>query len=317
MKINKSVVIFLVLTFIINWSIAGVMYLLNIKMRDITGILLGVLYMFIPMIVAIFVKKVVQKEEIKQSLGISFKWNRWFFIAWFLPPILSLVAFLLSLLFPDISFSPEMQGMFERFKDTVSEEDLALMKEQMKTLPVHPIILAFLQGMIAGITINAIAGFGEELGWRGFLLYEFREMSFWKSSILIGSIWGIWHAPLILQGHNYPQNPEIGAIIFIIWCILLSPIFNYIRIKSRSVVAVSIMHGTINATYGLSIILIKGGNDLLVGLTGLAGFITLILAVICFYIYDTYISKEQIMKLPIINVLQQNVLHTGEKNEAS
>ncbi len=286
-------------------------------MRDLTGILLGVLYMFIPMIVAIFVKKVVQKEEIRNSLGISFRWNRWFLVAWFLPPIISIVAFLISLLLPDISFSPEMQGMFERFKGTVSEEDLALMQEQIQTLPVHPIIIALLQGMIAGITINAIAGFGEELGWRGFLLREFRDMSFWKSSIIIGTIWGIWHAPLILQGHNYPENPEIGAAIFVVWCILLSPIFNYIRIKSRSVISVSIMHGTINATYGISIIMVKGGDDLLIGLTGLAGFLALILTLFAFYIYDHYFSNERIMNKKIINLDKLNESYKGVENEAT
>ncbi len=315
MKRKNALLIFLTLTFLIDWSIAGVMYLFDIKMRNLSGIVLGVLYMFVPMIVAIYVQKTIKKEEIKHSLGISFKLNRWYWIAWLLPPFLSIIAFLISLLFPDVTYSPDMQGMFDRFKDVISEEELALMREQMETIPIHPVFLTLFQGLLAGITINAIAGFGEELGWRGFLLREFENFSFWKASIIIGIIWGIWHAPLILQGHNYPQHPEIGAIIFIIWCVLLSPIFNYVRIKSGSVMAVSIMHGTINGTYGLSIIVVQGGNDLIIGLTGLAGFITLAFALILLYLYDKNFSKLQIMNSNIIDLLATHTTNQGEKNE--
>jgi|GEM_PF-6474532 len=57
-----------------------------------------------------------------------------------------------------------------------------------------------------------------------------------------------------------------GGVLFmmIIFCLLLSPIFSYIRIKSRSVVAAAIMHGTLNATRGLSIMVVKGGGDLVI-----------------------------------------------------
>jgi hypothetical protein len=43
--------------------------------------------------------------------------------------------------------------------------------------------LALGQGLIAGATINAVAGFGEELGWRGFLYRELSFLGFWKSSL--------------------------------------------------------------------------------------------------------------------------------------
>ena len=54
------------------------------------------------------------------------------------------------------------------------------------------------QGMLAGITINAVVAFGEELMWRGFLLKELKGKGIWRASLIIGSIWGIWHAPLII-----------------------------------------------------------------------------------------------------------------------
>lgn len=209
----------------------------------------------------------------------------------------------ISLLFPDVTFSPEMAGMVNRFEDMMSPEQLEQMKNATETMPIHPIWLTVFQGLIAGVTINAIAGFGEELGWRGFLLKSFKEMNFLKASIIIGFIWGIWHSPLILMGHNYPQHPEIGVLMMTVWCILLTPLFLYITIKAKSVIAAAILHGTLNATAGIAIIVVEGGNDLTVGMTGLAGFISLIIVLLLLFIYDNNLSKEKIMTNKISNYL--------------
>jgi len=133
------------------------------------------------------------------------------------------------------------------------------------------------------------------LGWRGFLLYQFRKMSFAKASVLIGSIWGIWHAPLILMGHNYPQHPYFGVLMMVILCLIITPIFMYFTIKAKSVIAAAIAHGTMNATVTISIIPVTGGNDLLVGMTGLAGMISMLVVIATIWIYDQYISKDRIM----------------------
>ncbi|MDY0104795.1 MAG: CPBP family glutamic-type intramembrane protease [Lentimicrobium sp.] len=134
-------------------------------------------------------------------------------------------------------------------------------------------------------------------------MYQFRTMNFMKASLLIGSIWGIWHAPLILMGHNYPQHPQIGVLMMTVLCILLTPLLLYFTIKSKSVIAAAIAHGTMNATATISIIPITGGNDLLVGMPGLAGMIAVMILTIGLFIYDRYISKENIMTENIISHL--------------
>jgi len=170
-------------------------------------------------------------------------------------------------------------------------------------IPFHPVWMSLISGLIAGLTINAVAGFGEELGWRGFLIQQFRNMSFMKASLLTGIIWGFWHAPLILMGHNYPQFPVAGVFMMTLWCVLLSPLFLYITIKSGSVIAAAVMHGTLNGTAGIAIMLIDGGNDLTVGVTGLAGGISLLIVTAGLFIYDTIISREKIM----CNIISENI----------
>ncbi|MFO7829895.1 MAG: CPBP family glutamic-type intramembrane protease, partial [Bacteroidales bacterium] len=264
-KINRTT-LFLILTFVISFSLVGLYKLFGGQYDNkISLTILAVTYMFIPMISAILVVKVIHKEKLKPNLFISFRINKWFFIAWLIPPIMSFGTLGISLLLPDVTYSPEMTGMVNRFEDMLTPEQLEQMKNASETMPIHPIWLAVLQGLIAGATINAIAGFGEELGWRGFLLKSFKEMNFLKASIIIGFIWGIWHSPLILMGHNYPQHPEIGVLMMTIWCILLTPLFLYFTIKAKSVIAAAIMHGTLNGTAGIAIMVIDGGNDLIVG----------------------------------------------------
>jgi len=303
MKTINRTSLFLILTFVISLSVVGLFKLSGGQYDKIGGTILALTYMFIPLISAIIVEKVIHKEKIKSNLFISFKINAWFFIAWLITPLLSVGTFGISLLLPEVSYSPEMIGLIERFENMLTPEQIEQMKNSMETLTIHPFWLALIQGLIAGLSINAFAAFGEELGWRGFLLKEFKHMSFFKASIIIGFIWGIWHFPLILMGHNYPQHPELGVVMMTIWCILLTPLFLYITIKSKSVIAAAIMHGTLNATAGIAIMLIDGGNDLIVGMTGLAGFLALIILLTGLFIYDNTVSKEKIMTNIISNYL--------------
>ncbi|MCB0588319.1 MAG: hypothetical protein KDD06_23710, partial [Phaeodactylibacter sp.] len=96
---------------------------------------------------------------------------------------------------------------------------------------------------------------------------------------------------------------QLGVLMMIIWCILLTPIFLYITIKARSVIAAAILHGTLNGTAGLAILMIQGGSDLLVGATGLAGFLALVPTLLLLFIYDRWFSREQIMEKTIADGL--------------
>jgi len=293
-RINKTL-LFILLTLGLSYLLAGLFYGLGGRYSTSGGVVLAVVYMYMPAVSAILITKVIHKEKIKEKLLISFKLNKWFVVAWLIPPLLSFATFGISLLFPHVSYSPGMEGMFDRYGKLMTPEQMDQMKKSLESMPLNPLWLGLIQGLAAGLTVNAVAGFGEELGWRGFLYNQFKHLNFIKASLTIGFVWGIWHAPLILMGHNYPQHPVIGVLIMTIWCILLSPLFLYITIKSESVIAAAIMHGTLNGTAGISILLVAGGNDLIVGTTGLAGFIALIIFILVLFIYDTWISKEKIM----------------------
>jgi membrane protease YdiL (CAAX protease family) len=291
----KKVILFVGLTFFANWLMAILFFAFGGKWGSAASLVMAAGYMFVPMVIAIVVQKLIYKEPLKQPLGISFKLNWWFLIAWLLPPVITFACLGVSLLFPGVEYYPEMTGLLERYKSIVTAEQLQQMRNFPSVFLSHPILMGLILGLVAGVTVNAVAGFGEELGWRGFLQKELGFLGFWKSSVVIGVIWGIWHAPLILKGHNYPQHPAIGVFMMVVLCILLAPIFSYVRLKADSVIAAAIIHGSFNATAGMSILMVKGGNDLTVGVVGLAGFVVLAIINLGIFIYGRFLAKDPVM----------------------
>jgi membrane protease YdiL (CAAX protease family) len=292
---TKKIVLFILLSAALSWIIAALIYFLKLDMNSRETTLLLILYMYMPALSALIVQKFIYKEEMIRPLRISFQLNKYFFLALIIPAVIVLITTLVGFLFPSISYTPDMSGFMERMAENLTPEQIEQMQESYDALPVHPIWLAVVQGFIAAATINALAAFGEELGWRGFLLGELRSKKFITVSLIIGVIWGLWHGPIILMGHNYPQHPKIGVLFMIVFCVLYTFLFNYFTLKSKSVIAASLMHGSINAFAGIPIMMSSRSSDLLLGSTGLAGFIVLIIAVCFLFIYDNRISKEKVL----------------------
>ena len=91
-------------------------------------------------------------------------------------------------------------------------------------------------------------GVGEEFGWRGLMLKETQKLGFFKANFYIGTIWELWHLPIILMGHNYSDHPYIVIVMMCFMAIALAPIFAYVRLKIKSILGACILHGMINAT---------------------------------------------------------------------
>lgn len=136
-----------------------------------------------------------------------------------------------------------------------------------------PLILA--QGTVAGATVNAVFAYGEEGGWRGWMHTELAPLGFWARALVTGVLWGLWHAPLILQGHNYPEHPVAGVAMMVAVCVGLSGPIAEVRDRTGSAVAAAVFHGVFNGTGGVAMLFAVGGSDLLVGVTGGAGLVVL------------------------------------------
>ena len=172
--------LFVALTFLASWLLAAVFYAVGGRLNTLSAFVMLSTYMFMPMTMAIIVQKLMYREPLKGPLGISFRPNRWFLVAWLLPPVVAIATIGASLLFPGVQYSPDMAGLLERLAASLTPEQLEQAQRQLETFPVHVFWISLLQGLVAGITINAVFGFGEELGWRGLLQLEFARLGFWK-----------------------------------------------------------------------------------------------------------------------------------------
>ncbi|MCL2550158.1 MAG: CPBP family intramembrane metalloprotease [Methanimicrococcus sp.] len=289
-QMDKSVQ-FIILICAVSWILAGAAILLGL--REAKGLIYTVFasgYMLLPA-ACVLILQIIHKEKPFRNLNISFRLNRWFLVAGIVPVVSVFLAFGINLLFPGVSFSFGFEGMLPY----LTEEEAEMVAQQLSRFP--PVIFMFIQivnALIAGYTINAVFALGEELGWRGYLLKALKSKKLLPVSLIIGIVWGLWHFPLILLGHNYPQHPVAGVGMMVIFCVLLTPAMIYIVIKSKSVLTAAFFHGTLNAISGISLLFLAGGNDLTNGITGIAGFTALLLMNLAFFFYDKYVSKENI-----------------------
>jgi membrane protease YdiL (CAAX protease family) len=99
--------------------------------------------------------------------------------------------------------------------------------------------------------LNLVFFFGEECGWRGYLQSELVKMGKVRGLLLVGVIWGVWHTPIIVMGHNYPGYPLAGSALMILCTIVLAFLFGFAVLKSGSVWLAAFLHGLNNSVIPL------------------------------------------------------------------
>lgn len=283
----KKALVYSLCVCLFSWAAFGFVWLIALKDQQSNGFGTQVtmtLYMFFPMIVALM-RQWSQKEKPSGTgllkLKISWSW----LIAVAIPFAILLLSVLISAFMPGarLHYGPEGVIAFSGLEGEAADQIIA----QFRAIPPFAVIAGTLiSGLIAGCTINAVAAFGEEYGWRNYMVDALRGQQFWKVALLIGFVWGIWHAPLILIGHNYPQHPIAGVGMMCVFCILMGVLELWLVLKTDSVIPAAMMHGTVNAISGASLFLVSGGCDLTVGVSSLSGFIAIIITIVVLYFYD-------------------------------
>lgn len=269
---------YLTWTFIACWGWAGALFVSGVEYGGAMSLLIALPYMLIPAIVAILVDR-RGGRRVRESLAIRLTIKRWWGVGWVLPVVLAFAALFAALLIPGVGFDVGLGGMLETLSRVLPADEMAKAEQALEQFPpLLFLLLQLVQGLVAGATINAVFAFGEEAGWRGLMLRELAPMGFWKSALVIGAVWGVWHAPLILQGHNYPEHPVLGVGVMTLWCVLLSPLFSWVTVKGGSVLVAAVMHGTLNATFAFSFLYLDRTIPLVTGLNGLVGMGVLVVA---------------------------------------
>ncbi len=164
--------------------------------------------MWMPGLSALIVTRRVEGKPIRSLNLRRLGPRRAYLWAWLVPPFLAVLTGLLTWIFG--------LGVFDT--------NFTLIRESMQAAPggaaVPPALVVAIQAVFAftlGALFNTLFGLGEELGWRGYLLPGLLGLGQWRAILVSGVIWGVWHAPIILQGHNYPEHPVPGVFMMVVF----------------------------------------------------------------------------------------------------
>jgi uncharacterized protein len=267
---------FLTITVLLSWPL----FLLPLAFGEIgstaylTAASIGwPIAMFAPGIAALITTRFIAKESLS-SLNLNRLGPKRFYLwAWFLPPLLAALTLPITILLG--------LGQFDTSFALIAEA----IPPEAEGLPI-PLSLIIALQIIAALTIapliNVIFAMGEELGWRGYLLPQLMPLGKWWAILLSSGIWGIWHAPAILQGHNYPENPVLGVFLMVGFCLLAGIVLSWLYLETRSPWAPALAHGSLNASAALPLMFLQPGINITWGgtLASVAGWIGLALFVV-------------------------------------
>ena len=263
--------VFLLLTFGLTWGLWSTLWLPAVGENRFLALGITTLGMWGPGISALLVTRFVLHESWRTTTVDRLGRKRYYLWAWFLPFLGTLAAMGLTVLFGVARFDPE----FTQLRKTLEAAGAPPLPIPLWAVVVTQVI----QALTFAPLFNALFAVGEELGWRGFLLPRLMAagLSQWRALILSGVIWGVWHAPVILRGHNYPDHPRLGVLLMIGFTTLLGIVFGWLWLASGSVWVPTIAHGALNAIGGLPLLLLTPFDTAIGGmLTSLIGWIPML-----------------------------------------
>jgi len=288
---DRRIPSFLALAFGFSWTLAGVGFLFGIRADSgLSYVLLAALAMFGPAIAAIVQQRLIDRES-WSGLGIALRGTRWAVVGLTALLGMSIVPVSLFVLhvmgaglgieaFGKVSLTTQrlLVAVSEMMEEQGLNETVSLQGEWLERIPAFMVLLLSLLGaLLSALTVNVPFMLGEELGWRGYLWQRTAHWSGLKRVVLTGVCWGLWHAPLIAMGHNYPGYPVAGIAMMVVFCLLLALLFDWTRTRSGSVWSSVLLHGIINGSAGAMVLFTWGGHVLVGTVVGIGGFIALAL----------------------------------------
>jgi membrane protease YdiL (CAAX protease family) len=288
---SRTVWGFLALTYGISWGGVTVLHFLDVDPGGGTGQGIGtVVFMGAPAISAFAILS-LRRKSIRNSCGLYLGRIRWVILAWLAPAGLTAAMVGIGFTLPDTTFTTEYSAFLLELGFT--ERDAAETIVDFEATGVPVVVLLGGLGLVLGGTLFALAALGEELGWRGMLLTELAPLGFWKLSVVTGLVWGIWHAPLILLGLQFPDEPVIGIFLLPAATVALAPLYTYLTVRAQSVFAATLFHGSFILGIFTSVYL-ADGSELMISPFGVVGIGAALAGIAVCVAHDRLLADESI-----------------------
>jgi uncharacterized protein len=239
MSTARKSCVFIGMTFGISW-----LPLLPALRQAIPG-LAPLFFLFGPVIAAIVCTLLFERGRRLKALGLGFRPNIWWLVALLLPLALGLVAATANIVIAghDLLIAQSWQDALAKLGDI----------PQAHYLPNFWLVLPVC------ILLSLLT---EEPAWRGYLYHLWRDFGFWRSSIAVGLLWGIWHWPMLLLGVSGEQVGLWGLLEFSGVVVILAVYSTLIRDRAGSAIAVAVFHGAWNSVSGKGV----GGEYVVIAL---------------------------------------------------
>ncbi len=299
----KGILVYLAVTFVLTYGVEIFVIMpmagsININLAYAAQMMIAGV-MFIPATGALITRFIMKEKLTKENmmLSINLKGNlKYYGIAWFGVALMIIFGTVLYfLVFPN-HFDKDMGYMRAVLEAGGQSADILQARQFM--------YVQIAVGILASPFLNFVNCFGEEWGWRGYLLPKLQKCFPVVPALLInGLIWGVWHAPLTVMGHNYGTGywgyPVTGILAMCLFCVVLGIIFSYVTIKTGSCFPAVLAHGTLNgfSAVGIYFTSLEDPYNVFLGpaptgLVGGAGFI-LLSGVLLFLLYKEEKQKNQ------------------------
>ena len=228
-KTLLRILLYLVLTYVPVYILG---FAFSDKNGSLTSVFAGNTLMLYPAI-AVIITRLVTKEDFRNSfLGFGKRNSgKYYALAVLYPIALTYVSALLLHLFVVKNGS---------ISDSAALSD--------GTMAVAMLLLSIVSGFA-----TAVHGFGEELGWRGYLTPKLEELMPTPLAIVVtGIIWALWHGPLLAYGYDFGRDydffPYGGFIAMIVMCIALSAFLTWLTKRTGSVYPAALCHMVLDLT---------------------------------------------------------------------
>lgn len=271
---TRRITIFLVVTFALTWACEiGVIW--PIAAGGLSGTsavsvqLLEAVCMLFPAIGVVITRLVTREGFVGSSMiaphNFRSTWKYWL-LGWFGPTVLILVGATLYFALNPSDFDPSMPLLRDQLEAVATQAGMAFSADQAFLIGVAQLAV----GALLAPALNIVATFGEEWGWRGYLLPKLCErLRILPALVLSGVIWGLWHAPLIVLGHNYGTGyagyPFAGIAAMCVFCVVVGTFLSYVTLKSASCIPAAFGHGAINGMASAGLLLSASGGSPFVG----------------------------------------------------
>src|SRR5215217_7860240 len=231
----REVIFFVVLAYGLAWAWSGFFllpYLGDLLTQSTTptdmverlGAVTTLPTMLTPMIAALIMRIFVSKEGVKGSLGLLRSPK--YYLAALLVPAIFVTAVVLIITQAVVIPGGSPLGEFRWSEATWS---------------------VYLMLLVIALPVTLFT-FGEEYGWRGYLLPRLLPLGEIRASVLIGVIWALWHLPLLLAGFNYPGvNVWTALLVFTFVTVALTFTYTWFYVASSgSVLIAAVFHASTN-----------------------------------------------------------------------